>query len=350
MANPTGPGPGPGGQGGMRQRDPRPAPLTRAQKWQVTLGLINANVLAAVLIAVTQLLTRGNTDGGFYGISATVLIPILMGFASAYTWREVPLTGKGLAFWALVNTIIGMVMAYFFLHEGTVCLVMACPLLYGTILVSTVIAAHLLRPKPGPIAVSVVPVLVGALLYNCLNPVKEYRSAVTTSVRVDAPPNVVFPHTVAFPPINAPATGLINRVGLPWPVQTTVDAPEVGATRRCIFSGNLVIGERITELTPGKSMTFAITSQPRYPEFTDHGKLLQGQITVTGNSDGTTTLTGTSWYAMRVYPAWYFGPWADGIIHGVHYRVFDHIKALSEAEAAKRRLTATAPQATMPSH
>ena len=334
----------------MQQRKPRPKPLTKAQKWQVALGLINANVLAAVLIAITQLLTHGNTDGGFYGVSATVLIPILMGIASAYTWRDIPLTGKGLAFWALVNTIIGMAMAYFFLHEGTVCLVMACPLLYGTILLSTVIAAHLVRPKPGPLAASVVPLLAVALVYDCLNPVKEYRSAVATSVRVNAPPNIVFPHTIAFPPITAPANGLINRAGLPWPIVTTVDAPKIGAARRCVLSGNLVIEERITELTPEKSLTFAITSQPKYPEFTDHGRLLQGQITVTGNGDGTTTLTGTSWYTLRVYPAWYFGPWADGIIHGVHYRVFDHIKALSESENAKRRLTGAALRAKMTSH
>lgn len=322
----------------MQQRFPKPErqPLTRAQKWQVALGILNANVLAALLIALTLWLETGSRGSGVYGISATVLIPLLMGFTAAYTWRELPLTGTGLAFWALVNTLVGLAMACFFLHEGIVCLIMASPLLYLMILMSTVIVAHIVRPKPGPLAVSIVPILLGALLYDCWNPAKEYRSAVTTSVLVHAPPEVVFPHTVSFPPIHEPAHSLLNSAGLPWPVVTTVDTARIGSARRCVFSGNLVIGEKITELTPGKSLTFAITDQPHYPEFTEHGQLLKGRITVTGNGDGTTTLTGTSWYILRVQPTWYFGPWADGIIHGVHHRVFDHIKALSESEVKRQ--------------
>lgn len=307
-------------------------PLTRKQKWQFALGILNANVLAALLLALTTILVAGS---GVYGVAATVLIPLLMGFVAALTWRELPLSGKNLALGALLNMLVGMATAYFFLHEGTVCLVMAFPLFYLMIWLATLTAAKMMRPKPGPLAVSVVPILFAALLCDCWNPTKEYQNAVTTSVLVHALPAVVFPHTVAFPPIKTPATSLINSAGLPWPVVTTVDAARVGAGRRCVFSGNLVIGEKITELTPGKSLTFVITEQPRYPEFTDHGKLLKGRITVTDNGDGTTTLTGTSWYTLRVYPAWYFGPWADGIIHGVHNRVFAHIKEISENEAGQ---------------
>jgi hypothetical protein len=257
-----------------------------------------------------------------------------MGFAAAFTWRELPLTGRDLALGALVNTLVGMGMAYFFLHEGTICLVMASLLLYVMIFASTAIAHNLLRPKPGPLAVTAVPILLAAVLYDCWNPVKEYHGKVTTTMVVQAPPEVVFPHTVSFSPIEYPATSLINSAGLPWPVVATVDAARVGAERRCVFSGSLVIGERITELEPNKSFTFAITDQPRYPEFTDHGRLLKGRISVTGNPDGTTTLTGTSWYTLHVFPSWYFGPWADGLIHGVHNRVFAHVKELSEKEAA----------------
>jgi hypothetical protein len=327
LANPIG-----GGPGGMRQREPEAEqkPFTRMQKWQIALGIINANVLAALLIALTQYLEKG---AGIYGISATVLIPLLMGFTAAYTWRELPLTSGRLIFWSLVNTAVGMAMAYFFLHEGTVCLVMASPLLFAMIMISTLIAFNLLKPKTGPLAASLVPLLLGALLFDCLNPVKEHRNAVTTSMKVNAPPHLVFPHTVAFPKIDEPATSVINWAGLPYPVLTTVDSARVGAARKCVFSGNLVIGEKIIELTPDKSMTFAITDTPHWPEFTDHGKLIQGRITVTDNGDGTSTLTGTSWYALHVYPAWYFGPWADGLIHAVHNRVFTHIKEISEREA-----------------
>ncbi|MES2465610.1 MAG: hypothetical protein V4671_34020, partial [Armatimonadota bacterium] len=58
--------------------------------------------------------------------------------------------------------------------------------------------------------------------------------------------------------------------------------------------------------------------------------------------DGTTTLTGTSWYTLRVRPLWYFGPIADNIVHGVHNRVFAHIKEISEGET-KRYTTSVTP-------
>ena len=218
------------GQGGMQPRNlpPERKPFTRGEKWQIVLGIINANVLAALLITLTQWLEMSNNKSGVYGLAATVLIPLLMGVTAAYTWRKVPLTTGWLALMALVNTLVGMAMACFFLREGAVCLVMAFPLLYGMTLASTVIAAQVFRPKPGPLAVSIVPILLGALLYDCWNPAKEYRNAVTTSVLVHAPPSVVFPHTVAFPPIETPATSVINSAGLPWPVVTTVEAARVG--------------------------------------------------------------------------------------------------------------------------
>ncbi|MES2465611.1 MAG: SRPBCC family protein, partial [Armatimonadota bacterium] len=274
-----------GGQSGtgLRQRSPRRPSLSPAQQRQFMLGIINANVLAALLINLTIWLSSGVPGGGSYGTSATVLIPLLMGFMAAYNWRHLPLTGSGLALGALLNTIVGLATAYFFLHEGIMCLVMVSPLLYLMVLVSTLISAAIVRPKPGPLAVSVVPILMGALLYDCWNPAKEYRSAVTTSVVIQAPPDVVFPHTVAFPPIPSRATSLLNSAGLPWPVLTTVDTVRVGGERRSVFSSDLTVVEKITELTPGKSITFRITGQPRYPEFTNHGKLLQGRSTVTDN-------------------------------------------------------------------
>ena len=67
----------------MQYRVPAPEqkPLTPRQKWQIALGLINANLLAASLIFLTQWLMHVDASlSGIYGISATVLIPLLMGF------------------------------------------------------------------------------------------------------------------------------------------------------------------------------------------------------------------------------------------------------------------------------
>lgn len=63
-----------------------------------------------------------------------------------------------------------------------------------------------------------------------------------------------------------------------------------------------------------------------------HIDILKGQFLLKDNGDGTTTLTGNSWYRLYVFPVWYFDIWAESITRNVHLRVMDHIKQLSEKE------------------
>lgn len=320
-----------------RSRARKGRALTRAEDWRFALGILNANVLAALLMALTRwLVAERNADpNGVYGISATVLIPLLMGMLSALTWRDLPLSDAALFAGALVNTIAGVIVAACFLHEGAVCLVMAFPLVCGLVCAGTFLGAYLFRTKRGgPLSVSVAPVLLALLIGDCLSPKTGRYATVTTAVVVHAPAAAVFPHLVAFPPIAVPATGPLNWLGLPYPVETTAQGAYTGAGRQCRFSGGISVGERITRVVPGHEVDFDVTQQPQYPEIAHHATLLKGRMVVTDNGDGTSTLTGTSWYALRVFPGWYFGPWGDGLIHGVHQRVFDHIRALAESSPA----------------
>ena len=56
----------------------------------------------------------------------------------------------------------------------------------------------------------------------------------------------------------------------------------------------------------------------------------RGQFLLKDNGDGTTLLTGNSWYQLYVFPVWYYDIWAKSITRNVHLRVMDHIKILSE--------------------
>ena len=61
-----------------------------------------------------------------------------------------------------------------------------------------------------------------------------------------------------------------------------------------------------------------------------HIQILRGQFILKVNPDGSTRLIGKSWYRLRVYPAWYYGLWAEDITRQVHLRVMKHIKRLAE--------------------
>jgi hypothetical protein len=120
------------------------------------------------------------------------------------------------------------------------------------------------------------------------------------------------------------------RIGLPSPIQSTVTGDSVGSDRKCIFSNGATFDERVSEIRGDSVYTFDVLRQPEDPEIIGHIQILRGQFILKENPDGSTRLIGKSWYRLRVYPAWYYGLWAEDITRQVHLRVMKHIKRLAE--------------------
>ncbi len=57
----------------------------------------------------------------------------------------------------------------------------------------------------------------------------------------------------------------------------------------------------------------------------------QGELRLTALPGGKTLLSGTTWYTDQIWPSTYWQLWSDFIIHHIHLRVLNHIKALSES-------------------
>jgi hypothetical protein len=58
----------------------------------------------------------------------------------------------------------------------------------------------------------------------------------------------------------------------------------------------------------------------------------QGQFKLTPLPNGRTLLEGTTCYRHTMWPVRYWQIWSDYIIHAIHRRVLNHVKALAEAE------------------
>ncbi len=99
-----------------------------------------------------------------------------------------------------------------------------------------------------------------------------------------------------------------------------------------MFSEGIVIKERVVEFVPGQKLTFDIVEQPMHPEAYGHITLHRGQFVLRDNGDGTTTLSGTSWYTLHARPRWYFELWAQDMTRAVHQRVMKHVKRLAETK------------------
>ncbi|MFN3650791.1 MAG: SRPBCC family protein [Armatimonadota bacterium] len=282
-----------------------------------------------LLQLTTYLMTQATFASGTFTLSAFIFIPLLMGFVSAGFWARLGLgTGEYVAY-SLVNTFLALVASYFTMREGVICLVIVSPLIAAFILAGALLGRYAFR-GPGPLRVCVVPVVLVLIWVDARLP-RHHENAVTDRLVVRARPEAVWRHVVEVPTIEPRSSFWLFRLGLPRPVRTTAEAHRVGARRLCIFEGGYTLDERITALEPNRRMAFEVVGQPRHPEIMGHLDVTRGELRLHDNGDGTTTLTGTTWYRLHVYPAWYYDRWAERIGREVHWSVMGHLKRLAEA-------------------
>ncbi len=303
---------------------------TKQRKSRLTWGVLAANVAAFVLIGLGQWLgSRNGTAAGIFISSDFTLVPVVMGLVSAFFWSDLRLTTMEYFLFSLLTSGLGLISGGVFMGEGVICLLIVSPLLLCFVFLGSLLGRWLFQYNNTRLNFSLVPLALAVLAVDVLSP-HHYANAVSDRVVIHAPASQVWTHLAAVPPITEKPDFWLFRLGLPYPVQSVVTGQGVGAERRCIFSRNSVFEERITEWQPGRKLTFDVTSQPRDPEILGHARVLRGQFLLRDNGDGTTTLTGTSWYELYVYPSWYYDLWARNIARQVHLRVMLHIQTLCE--------------------
>jgi hypothetical protein len=293
-------------------------------------GFITSNLLAFFMIVLTRKLSF--TMEGTAAIITTsdfTLLPILMGIICAYFWKDLNLkTGERLGCTTL-NFVFSLAVSAVFMGEGIICLIIVSPLLIAFMMLGILIGKQMFEKNKKRLNLGIISVL---FLVITLDPLTQHdnQHMVTDTVLIKATPQQIWEHVVAFKPIEAKPKFWLFSLGMPKPMESTVDAYAVGANRKCIFSNGMVFDEKITVFEPNVNLTFAIVKQPEDPEIMGHIQIQEGQFLLHDNGDGTTTLTGNSWYRLYVYPAWYYNIWAGSITRNVHLRVMEHIKKLSE--------------------
>jgi len=268
----------------------------------------------------------------FMGISlpSLLIIPFCIGVVASWVWKPLRLETGAVVLHSFFCTCLGLYIAAIFLHEGVICLVIVSPILYAGVLIGALFGRIWFRPNRDRFNICVVPLLVIMVATELAMRAPE-TSVVTDEIRVVAPPATVWPHVLAFKTIPEPPAYWLFRIGLPYPTETTNDGNFVGADRACRFSGGAVFKEKVTEIEPGRKLTFAIVEMPADPELLGHLDARRGQFELRDNGDGTTTLIGRTWYSLHVGPAWYFDWWTQNIFSAVHLRVMRNIKQLAES-------------------
>jgi hypothetical protein len=300
------------------------------------LGIIVPNAISVALIGGTKLLffpggEGSNDSSGAFIFAYFIIVPILMGFISAYYWQNLGYKTIRYVGLSAVNTLLVCALSFLFLHEGAICLLIVSPLILVFIVAGALTGRAIFRRRNKTVNVSfagILLVLIAADIFSS----HEFTAKVSDTMVINAPIGKVWPLVVEYQPITMKENYWLFKIGMPSPVQSTVTGHYEGAGRSCIFSNGYVFDEKMIVYKPNEELTFDIVSQPRDPEIMGHIDILRGQFLLKDNGDGTTTIIGSSWYKLYVFPVWYFDTWAESITRNVHIRVMEHIKLLSEKD------------------
>lgn len=296
------------------------------------VGTLVANAIGGCLLFVVTWFVGAYRE---HDVSALVawpsffLIPFLVGLTAAWFWRRIHRTIAWSTLDAVFVMLVGLAAAAIILREGIVCLVIVSPALYVLIFCGILLGRVWFRPNYSKLQLTIFPLLVLATLGDALYH-SDQQAVVTDAILIHAPPAKVWPHVLAFPEIPDAPGYWIFRLGLPYPTQTMNGGNFVGADRQCMFSNGIIIKEHVAEFVPNEKLTFDVAEQPTDPEAYGHITLHRGQFVLRDNHDGTTTLTGSSWYTLHVRPRWYFDIWTRDMTRAVHLRVMNHVKRLAE--------------------
>jgi len=283
---------------------------------------------------------------GTYGTALFFVTPFAMGAVTSAIYNYEHPRGLGASIGlALVGTILTGSVVLLFAIEGIICLLMAFPIaaaiaVVGAILGWAITASSRAVAGRAPAAMLLVLPTFAAGEAKLAEPSLRH---VTTSIEIDAPPERVWPNVVGFSELPPPPAWL-QGLGIAYPMRARIEGRGVGAIRHCEFSTGPFV-EPITVWNEPTLLAFDVTSQPpsmtewspyqsvKAPHLEGYMVSKGGQFHLVALPGGRTRVEGTTHYTLSIYPEVYWLGFAEALLHGIHSRVLEHVKHLSEAPA-----------------
>jgi hypothetical protein len=266
----------------------------------------------------------------------------MMGAVSAFVANR--LRPRGLDASVMVGLVtagVSIVSILLIAIEGLACILMGIPIGVPIVVLGAVVGHHLSRRRAATgVALSV---MIGLTPISTTIEKKVSVPAeriVTTTVDVSASPEKVWQHVVAFDEIRTPPAWYF-RSGIAYPLRARIDGRGVGAVRHCEFTTGAFV-EPITKWEEPQTLAFDVTRQPAplqewspysrvyAPHLEGFFQTTHGEFRLVRLDGGRTRLEGRTWYSLDMAPVTYWTTIADAIVHAIHRRVLDHVKARAE--------------------
>lgn len=324
-----------------RALPPVAAEAPRAHEHRLPSALLAIAVGAVVGFGMIALSTLGL---GRYGVSLFLGMPFVVGALTAFLFnRRYPASERETQQVVLMTHAFMGGATLLTAAEGALCLLMAAPLAIviggmGAAL-GRRIALRDRRLAHALLGVVLLPTTAFLEPPTPASPLREVRSAIV----IDAPPEVVWRHVIAFSPLPEPGE-LLFRAGIAYPKRARIVGEGVGAVRYCEFSTGPFV-EPITRWEPGRRLSFDVAEQPRPmhewspyaditpPHLDGYIRSRRGEFRLVALAGGGTRLEGSTWYEVHIAPAAYWSLFGDAIIHRIHDRVLRHIERSAEGDA-----------------
>jgi hypothetical protein len=307
---------------------------------------LGAAILALALTALLSvaLVALGTKVLGAYGWGLFAGVPFAQGaIASLLIGVHRRPSAAECILVALISAAVTFAALLAVALEGAVCLLMATPLAIAFTLMGAAFG-YVVTASRGRTTVAglllcllVAPCIMGA---EGATPREAPLYRVETAIVVNAPPARVWRSVVSFPPLPPPSE-LPFRLGVAYPQRAHIVGSGVGAVRYCEFSTGAFV-EPITVWRPGRELAFDVVRNPspmrelspygaiETPHLHDYLTSRRGEFLLQPLSGGRTLLIGITWYRHHLWPAPYWAMFSNAIVHTIHRRVLDHVKALAE--------------------
>lgn len=287
--------------------------------------------LGLLALAIMVTVFRAYTAALFFGA------PFAMGAITSFLFnRQYDASGRQTAGVTVLMFAVGAGLAFLLATEGVVCILMALPLALVTglsgALLGRVIALMGQRDTRAAFFALIALPLSAGLEPGTGRIIHEVRTAVV----VDAQPEQVWPHVIAFRPIEKPAD-LVFRLGIAYPEYAWMSGEGAGAIRYCVFSTGAFV-EPITHWEVGRRLSFDVVDAPAPlreltiytrvapPHLDGYLRSKRGEFRLVPLPGGRTRLEGSTWYELEMAPEGYWQVLSDYLIQRIHRRVLDHIK------------------------
>ena len=281
---------------------------------------------------------------GTYGSSLFIATPVMMGVVSAMVARRYDTLGlKATLGIGQTALLLGLLLMIALAVEGAICVLMAWVLAAPLVAVGGLLGYAIGGGGRGAARSGLMVALLSLPLLAWQESAQRPATLreVVSTIEVDAPPDVVWRHVVAFPDLPPPDG--IFALGIACPLRARIVGEGVGATRFCEFTtGDFV--EPITVWDPPRRLAFDVTAQPpamrelspwpaiHAPHLDGYLRSRRGEFRLIALPGGRTRLEGSTWYQVEVHPQAYWACWSDFFIHAIHKRVLGHIAGLAAAD------------------